>query len=380
MGLLEGEPSLQNGWYARLPRNLRLRKLAACATLEGPRGRFDSEIMTRLGLYLGRLPGFDKAGYDGRELIDCVRAADACGYDSFWMPEVWEHEVFSILTQIAMRTERIGLGTGVINIFSRSPALIAMSAATLDEISGGRLRLGLGTSGARVIQDFHGMPYVKPLSRLRETITIVRMLLAGEQADFNGEHFRLSRFKLGFKPLRPQIPIYVASLGTRALGQLGETADGWLPVHWPLDKLSQGIEEIRRGADRTGRDPSAIEIAPMVNCVVSEDRDRARRAARLPLAYYVGGMGDYYHEMLSRLGFGDEANRIQKAWSAGRPKEAIRAVSDEMLDRIAICGPLEVCRAQLEEMPAHRASLTIVPIPKDGTTADKIRIIEGLIQ
>src|SRR5215467_6279837 len=155
--------------------------------------------MRRLGLYLGRLPGFDKTGFNGRELIDCVRAADACGYDSFWMPEVWEHESFSILTQIAMRTERIGLGTGVINVFSRSPALIAMSAATLDEISGGRFRLGLGTSGARVIEDFHGASYAKPLSRLKETIEIVRMLLRGEQADFAGENFRLSRFKLGFK-------------------------------------------------------------------------------------------------------------------------------------------------------------------------------------
>jgi F420-dependent oxidoreductase-like protein len=336
--------------------------------------------MRKLGLYLGRLPGFDKGGFDGRELIDCVRAADACGYDSFWMPEVWEHEAFSILTQIALRTERIGLGTGVINIFSRTPALIAMSAATLDEISGGRLRLGLGTSGARVIQDFHGMPYLRPLSRLKETIQIVRMLLGGEPADFTGESFRLSRFKLGFKPLRPQIPIYVASLGPKALRQLGETADGWLPVHWPLAKLGEGIAEIRLGAALTGRDPSSIEIAPMVNCVVSNDTGRARTAARLPLAYYVGGMGNYYNDMLSRLGFGDEANKIRRAWTAGRHKEAIRRVSDEMVDRIAICGPVQACRAGLDEMPGRGATLTIVPIPKEGTTADKIKIIESLIQ
>src|SRR5262249_48140273 len=180
------------------------------------------------------LQGFDKAGFDGRELIDCVKAAEACGYDSFWIPEVWEHEAFSVLTQIAERTQRIGLGTGVINVFSRSPALIAMSAATLDEISGGRFRLGLGTSAASVIQDFHGARYSKPLVRLKDTIQIVRMLLRGEAADFSGEISRLARFKLVFKPLRPQIPIYVASLGMSALTQLGETADGWLPVHWPI--------------------------------------------------------------------------------------------------------------------------------------------------
>src|SRR5262245_56037055 len=334
--------------------------------------------MKKLGVYLGRLPGVDKAGFDGRELIDCVKAAEACGYDSFWMPEVWEHEAFSILTQIAMRTERIGLGTGVINVFSRSPALIAMSAATLDEISGGRFRLGLGTSGSRVIEDFHGIPYSKPLGRLRETIEIVRMSLRGEQVDFAGDHFRLSRFKLGFKPLRDEIPIYVASLGRKALQQLGETADGWLPVHWPIAKLAEGIAEIRQGAVRAGRDMSSIDIAPMVNCVVSGDAGRARKAARLPLAYYVGGMGEYYHDMLSRLGLGEEADRIKSSWNAGRHKEAIRAVTDEMVDRIAICGSVEACRAALDAMPAHGANLTIVPIPKEGTTAEKIQLIESL--
>jgi F420-dependent oxidoreductase-like protein len=334
--------------------------------------------MRRLGLYLGRLPGFDKTGFDAGELIDCVHAADECGYDSFWMPEVWEHEAFSILTQIAMRTRRIGLGTGVINVFSRSPALIAMSAATLDEISGGRFRLGLGTSGARVIQDFHGLPYARPLARLRETIEIVRMLIRGEQADFAGDNFQLSRFKLGFKPVRDRIPIYVASLGGKALEQLGETADGWLPVHWPFAKLADGIDQIRRGAVRAEREAASIDIAPMVNCVVSADAGRARKAARLPLAYYVGGMGDYYHDMLSRLGFGEEADRIREAWKAGRHKEAIRAVTDDMVDRIAICGPLEVCRAMLDQMPNHGAGLTIIPVPREGTAAGKIKIIESL--
>src|SRR5204863_6886674 len=150
--------------------------------------------MRRLGLYLGRLPGFDKAGFDRRELIECVRAADACGYDSFWLPEAWEREAFTTLTELAAHTERIHLATGIINVFSRSPALIAMSAATLDEISGGRFRLGLGTSGARVIEDFHGVQFNKPLTRLKETIQIIRLLLSGQRADFKGECFQLNRF------------------------------------------------------------------------------------------------------------------------------------------------------------------------------------------
>ena len=142
--------------------------------------------MRRLGLYLGRLPGFDKRGFDRRELIECVRAADACGYDSFWLPEAWERESFSTLAEIAARTDHIGLATGIINVFSRSPALIAMGAATIDEISGGRFRLGLGTSGARVVEDLHGVRYEKPLTRLREAVEIIRKLLSAERLDFDG--------------------------------------------------------------------------------------------------------------------------------------------------------------------------------------------------
>ena len=334
--------------------------------------------MRRLGLYLGRLPGFDKAGFDRRELTECVRAADDCGYDSFWMPEAWERESFTLLTELALRTERIHLGTGIINVFSRSPALIAMSAATLDEVSGGRVRLGLGTSGARVIEDFHGVGFSKPVTRLRETIQIIRMLLAGERADFSGECLKLSRFKLGFKPLRSDIPIYIAALSQKSLRQVGELADGWLPTHWPRTRLQEGISEIHAAAENASRDATRIEIAPFVNVVVSSDLEKARNQARLPLAYYIGGMGDYYHASLSRLGFGLEADRVRSLWQASRRKDAIKAVTDEIVDSIAICGPIEECRIRLDEMYRLGATLPLIPIPTEGTTAEKCRIIEGL--
>ena len=335
--------------------------------------------MRRLGLYLGRLPGFDKAGFDRKELIECVRAADACGYDSFWMPEAWEREAFTMLTELAGRTERIHLCTGIINVFSRSPALIAMSAATLDEISGGRFRLGLGTSGARVIEDFHGVPYNKPLTRIRETIQIVRTLLAREAVDFKGECFELHRFKLGFKPLRSDIPIFVAGLTPKSLRQIGEIADGWLPTHWPRASLADGNAEIRAGAESFKRDPSQIEIAPFVNVVVSDDLNKARNQARLPLAYYIGGMGDYYHDSISRLGFAEEANGIRDLWRAGHRKSAIAAVTDEMVDAIAICGSVERCRMLLDEMYSQGATLPLIPIPSEGNVSEKCRTIEALI-
>ena len=335
--------------------------------------------MQRLGLYLGRLPGFDKRGFDRRELIECVRAADRCGYDSFWLPEAWERESFSTLAEVATQTQRIGLGTGIINVFSRSPALVAMGAATIDEISGGRFRLGLGTSGARVIEDLHGIGFEKPLTRLRESVAIIRRLLSGERVDFDGECFKVARFKLGFKPARADIPIYIAALSSKSLIQLGEIADGWLPTHWPRAALSRGIAEIRAGAEMSARDVKQIDVAPFVNVVVSDDARRARDEARLPIAYYVGGMGDYYYRSLAGLGFKEEADLIRDLWQAGRPKEAIKSVTDGVIDAIAICGPVESCRARLREMPEFGATLTIVPIPSTGTTAEKCRIIESLI-
>lgn len=336
-------------------------------------------MMRRLGLYLGRLPGFDKRGFDRRELIECVRAADRCGYDSFWMPEAWEREAFTMLAELAACTERIHLATGIINVFSRSPALIAMSAATLDEASGGRFRLGLGTSGAKVIEDFHGVKFSKPLTRLKESIQIIRLLLAGARFDFNGECFELRRFKLGFKPFRSDLPIYVAALTPRSLRQVGEVADGWLPSHWPQSKFEDGIAEIRAGAEGSSRDASRIEVAPFVNVVVSGDAVRARNQARLPLAYYVGGMGDYYHASLSRLGFRAEADRVRDLWQAGRRKDAMASIPDAMIDSVAICGSIEHCRNRLNEMSAIGATLPLIPIPSDGSTAEKIRVIESLI-
>ena len=333
----------------------------------------------RLGLYLGRLPGFDKRGFDRRELIECVRAADDCGYDSFWMAEAWERESFSLLAELAVRTRGIGLGTGIINVFSRSPALIAMSAATLDEMSGGRFRLGLGTSGARVVEDFHGIRYDKPLARLREAVEIIRLLLAGERVDFKGECFEVSRFKLGFKPLRDRVPIYIAALAPKSLRQLGEIADGWLPTLWPRRRLNEGISEIGEGARRVGRNAGEIDIAPFTNVVVSEDAGRARAVARLPIAYYVGGMGDYYRAMLERMGFAEEAAHIQQLWQRGRAKEAIRAVPDYLVDEIAIRGSERSCIEYIDEMYSAGATLPIVPIPVEGRTAEKCRLIESFM-
>ena len=334
----------------------------------------------RLGLYLGRLPGFDKTGFDRRELVELVREAEACGYESFWMPEAWERDAFSTLAELAVRTERIGLGTAIVNVSSRTPSLIAMSAATIDDISGGRFRLGLGTSGARVIEDFHGVAFTKPVTRLRETIEIIRLLLSGEAADYDGECFRLKRFKLGFKPLRPNIPILLAALSPKSLRLAGRLADGWLPVHWPRALLSDGFAEIKAGAAEVERDIPRFEVAPLINLVISQNGRIPLRAARLPLAYYVGGMGDYYYQSLVRLGFKVEADLIREKWIAGRHREAMMAVTDRLIDQVAVCGTLDQCRSKVDETFRVGATLVLVPMPSEGSVREKCRSLESIIE
>jgi alkanesulfonate monooxygenase SsuD/methylene tetrahydromethanopterin reductase-like flavin-dependent oxidoreductase (luciferase family) len=203
-------------------------------------------------------------------------------------------------------------------------------------------------------------------------------LLSGERVDFHGECFELKRFKLGFKPLRSEIPIYVAALTPKSLRRVGEISDGWLPTHWPRARLCEGIADIYAGAEAAGRDANQIEIAPFVNVVVSDDVTIAREQARLPLAYYVGGMGDFYHASLTRLGFGEEADRIRELWQAGRRKLAMGAITDEMIDSIAICGSLKNCRRRLDEMYSYGATIPLIPIPSEVSTLEKCRIIEAL--
>jgi F420-dependent oxidoreductase-like protein len=335
--------------------------------------------MRRLGLYLSQLPGFDKRGYNRRELIECVRAAEACGYESFWMPEAWGRDAFIELTTLASRTEKIKLATGVVNVFSRSPALLAMSAATIDEISGGRFSLGLGTSGPKVIEGFHGVQYEKPLTRLRETIEIIRLALAGERIDFKGESFNVSRFKLGFKPLRKTIPIYVAALRPRSIRLAAETADGWLPTCWPIEKLGETAAEMQRIREQTRGENFGFETAPFLNIAVSDDLRKARDEARLPIAYYVGGMGDYYHASISRLGWAGEADRIRDHWQSGRPRDAMASATDDLIEAIAICGPAARCRARLDEVLSIGATRPLIPIPRSGTVREKCRAIESLV-
>src|SRR6202044_3725773 len=225
--------------------------------------------------------------YDRKTYLRAAQLADELGYHSFWLPEAWGYEVFSLLAEIAVSTKRIQLGTGIINVFSRTPGLIAMSAATVDEISEGRLILGLGTSGKNVIEGFHGRPFDKPLSQVRDVIRVTRTLLAGQKLSDAGATLAQYRpFKLEMKAPRPGIPIYVAALKQKAIEQIGECADGWIPTFWPYDKLSEGRSWIAAGAARAGRDASKIVTAPFTT-LLPLGLEGGSTMARQLIAFYI---------------------------------------------------------------------------------------------
>jgi F420-dependent oxidoreductase-like protein len=303
--------------------------------------------------------------YDRKTVLRTAELADDLGFDSIWVPEAWAYEQFQLLAEIAGRTKRLRLATGIANVFSRSPGLLAMSVATLDEISEGRAVLGLGTSGKIVVENFHGARYAKPLTRLKDTIGIVRALLAGRRLEpelttlFDARHF-----KLEMTPRRADVPIYVASLQDKAIREVvGGCADGWVPTFWPYRHLKDGRALIDEGARAAGRDPSKIEIAPFLAVIPLDDAGMARAMIKPLVSFYIGGMGAYYHALFCRYGWEANANLVRDLYNAGKRKEAAAAVADDLIDAIAICGPPAECHSKLAEWRAAGVGTALMNLP-----------------
>lgn len=302
--------------------------------------------------------------YDRKTYVKAAVLADRLGYDSFWLPEVWGYESFTLLTEIAMKTKRIKLGTGIINVFSRSPALIAMQAATLDEVSGGRFILGIGTSGKRVIEGLHGRDFEKPLTQTRDVIRVVKTLLDGRPLSESDAKLRKYRpFTLDFEPRRRDIPIYVAALKQKSVTSIGELADGWMPIFWPYDRLEDGRAWIAEGAAKSGRDPGEIATAPFTTVIPVPGRGASRKAREI-IAFYVGGMGEYYKELLTGFGYGEECNEIERLYRDKATREqALDAVSDEMVERLTISGDPLHCRKELRRRRDFGLEEPIINLP-----------------
>ncbi len=295
---------------------------------------------------------------------DFARRAEELGYETVWVGESWGRDAFSLITYMAAATERIQFGTGIVNVFSRSPALIAQTAATVDELSGGRLLLGLGTSGVNVIEHWHGLRYERPVTRMREYIEIVQLILRGQRLNYDGAIFHMQRgFPLPFKPLRPQIPTYLATLAGRSLEITGELADGWLPIYFWPERFDQLTAPIRAGAEKAGRSFSEITISPYILTAVSSDGDEARNLMRAHIAYYVGGMGVYYYQLVANYGFVEEAERIRTAWAERDRRRAAGCVTDAMVDALTISGTPVHCRQRMAEYRARGVQAPCVSFP-----------------
>ncbi len=293
--------------------------------------------------------GIDWQGnIDYKAIIEKIQIADAAGVHSAWIPEAWGRDAFTILSVLAYETKNIQLGTGIVNIYSRTPAALAQHFATMDELSGGRMIIGLGTSGAQVIEHFHGVPFEPPRTRLKEYIEIINLLMKGEKLNYKGKLFDLQRgFTLRFKPVRDQIPIYLATLNAKSLKLTAELADGWLPIWLPMKKLKDEIDAIRKMSVAAGRPADAVSVRAPGGVSVTKNVDKARAAQAGTAAFYIGRMGVYYAAQLTRLGHAETVEKVKAAWENGS-RAAAEAVTDELVDETLCAGSAEECIERLQ--------------------------------
>jgi F420-dependent oxidoreductase-like protein len=299
--------------------------------------------MGDLGIMGLRVPGMS-----WREIRESAVLAEELGYSCLSMGESWGEDAFTSLAQLAALTSRIRIGTSIVPVFARSPANLAMTALNMDRMSDGRFFLGLGTSGQLVVQDLHGEKFQKPLTRLREYIDIIRKAARGESLDHEGEFFRTKRFRLRLSPYRANLPIYIAALSPPSLRLTGELADGWLPIFLAPSRMTAVLTELKAGAESVGRAWRDLVISPQVSIYVTDDVAAARDRERPHIAFYIGGMGVFYHQYMHRIGFGAEADRVRDAYQTRERDRAAQLVTDEMVDVMTIIGPPRQCRQQIQ--------------------------------
>ncbi len=308
-----------------------------------------------------------------------VRLADEAGVDTVWVAEAWGRDCFTILTLLARETKRIKLGTGIVNTYSRTPAALAQHFATLDEYSGGRMIIGLGTSGHRVIEHWHGVPFQPSLTRLREYVEIIRMILAGEPLKYPGKVFRLERgFRLRFQPVRSGIPIFIASLTPKSVAQTAKIADGWMPVMIPLERLKEEVAAFRQLVREAGRDPQRVIVRSPGSVTVTNDVEKARAEGKAHLAFYITNMGEFYREQLIRLGYEEAVNKVRKAWDAGGRAAGSAAVPDALADSLFFAGPVEACLERLTAQAEAGIDMHAVRVEADDPR-ESAKILERLV-
>ena len=331
--------------------------------------------MARIGVRLESGPHLTPA-----QLIELAKLAEDRGFESVWLPEGAGGEALTHLAAFACNTSRVTLATGILPIYHRTPTLLAMGAGSVDAISGGRFILGLGVGHRDPVEGGHGISFDRPMTRMRETVHIVRALLTGEPVTYDGKVYRPRESKLGFNPLRRNLPIYLAALRPRMVEMAGEIADGVL-LNWATaEYLEQAVELLRRGAERAGRDPSAVDVACYVRTAVVDDVEAAKPWLRRRIAYYF--TMDYYVRYFEQRGFAGEAAAISAALAEGDPEGAASVVTDAMLDELAVVGSAEECRRKIDALRAAGLRMPVVApfVQGDDAMATFRAVIDAFAQ
>jgi alkanesulfonate monooxygenase SsuD/methylene tetrahydromethanopterin reductase-like flavin-dependent oxidoreductase (luciferase family) len=306
----------------------------------------------------GRIGIAFSGGASPSEIVECVRLAESLGYESAWVAEGHGGDQFAVLAACAAQTSRILLGTSITSVFVRTAPTIAMAAMTVDDLSRGRFILGVGSSHRVQVEGEHGVPYAKPLTRVRETVALIRQLAQVGRVSFHGETVRVENFDLWFTPWRRAFPIYVSALFPKMAALCGEIADGIILTRSTVATAAEIRRHLAEGALRAGRQPAEVNVTSLLPTAIGETRQQALDALRPGLAFYAGFF-PRYNRLIAAHGFATEASAIADAWSRGDRDAAERAVSDALIDATSVAGTPRYCRERVE---AYRRSGIDLPI------------------
>jgi F420-dependent oxidoreductase-like protein len=340
----------------------------------------------RLGLSIG----YWGLGLSSEQQLDLVREAESAGFHSVWAAEAYGSDAATVLAWIAAQTVRIRLGSAIFQMPARSPAMTAMTAATLDQLSNGRMVVGIGPSGPQVAEGWHGQRFARQLQRTREYVEIVRKALARERLAYDGETYKLplpdgpgKALKLTIAPVQERIPMYVAAIGPKNTQLVGEIADGWIPMFFSPENVGEARKLLEQGAARAGRSLDGFDIAPSVQVALDDDIERARDVMRPFVALYVGGMGsrqrNFYNALVERYGFEAAARDIQDLYLDGKKEEAAAAIPAELIDTITLAGPRDHIR---ERLAVYRDAGvgTLIASPMAPAAEERKRIVRELAE
>lgn len=339
---------------------------------------------------LGVHVGYWGLGMGPKDQLQVVQEAERLGYDSVWAAEAYGSDAATVLAWLAAGTSEIKLGSAIFQIPARSPAMTAMTAATIDELSGGRMVLGIGSSGPQVAEGWHGQRFARQLQRTREYVAVVRLALSRERVEYHGETIELPLpdgpgrpLKLTIAPKQERIPIYLAAIGPKNTALAGEIADGWIPTFFSPEHVGELRALLEEGAARSGRSLDGFDIAPTVNVYVSDDRELARNLMRPVLALYIGGMGsreqNFYNRLVQRYGFEDAAIEVQDLYLQGKRAEAAQAIPAELIDMVSLCGPRDVVRDRLAAFRDAGVG-TLMVTPMASTREDRVAQLRAVAE